>query len=56
MSLEPKAFKKFREQALAARKAKYTEKHCLEVTTTKEITDALAKTSLIAGKPLIYSW
>jgi hypothetical protein len=56
MSLECKAFKKFRDQALLARKQKYTEKHCLEVTTTKEIAEALSKTSLIAGKFIQFSW
>ena len=55
MSLECQAFKKFRDQALLARKLKYAEKHCLEVTTTKEIAEALSKTSLIAGNLIQYS-
>ncbi len=41
MTLSTKEFLKFRDKALSARKDKYTSKHNLEVTTTKEIADAL---------------
>jgi hypothetical protein len=49
MSLSTKSFKKFREKALSDRKERYTSKYNLEVTTTKEVADALKSTSLIAG-------
>jgi hypothetical protein len=41
MTLSTKEFLQFRDNALAARKEKYSSKHNLEVTTTKEIADAL---------------
>ena len=50
MSLATKPFKKLREKALAERKERYSDKYCMEVSTTKEIAEALSKTSLIAGK------
>ena len=49
MSLATNAFKKFRDKALSARKEKYTKKFNLEVSTTKEIADALKTTSLLSG-------
>ena len=50
MSLSTAAFRKFREKALTERKDKYSQKWNLEVTTTKEIADALKKTALISGR------
>ena len=49
MSLSTKAFKKFREKALSERKERYTKKWNLEVSTTKEIADAL-KSNVIKSK------
>jgi hypothetical protein len=50
MTLATSTFKKFREEALIARKKKYAEQYNLQVTTTKEIAEALKSTSLLAGK------
>jgi hypothetical protein len=50
MTLATAAFRKFREKALAERKEKYSLKHNLEVSTTKEIAEALKRTNLIPGK------
>ena len=54
MSLATNAFKLFREKALVARKEKFILKNNLEVTTTKEIADALKRTSLVSGIIILY--
>jgi hypothetical protein len=41
MYLTTKPFKKFSEKALAERKEKFFNKYCMEVSTTKEIAEAL---------------